>query len=323
MAWGIVILAMASGGGKFSFFLNLPSYLVCLFVGVGLTAQARGGRATVRAVVAWTTLITGPPRWSTTEDGHTLQTMGRSFWFAGWLGTGIGLMQILHSVDPGKLLHGASYDAFALSFVTLMYGAGLRWMVCEPAAAGILRTQPDKPTVLRDDNAALVIGALALMALPIAMGVAVVSQKEKLDKEARQVELSQQEKEVEPEPQPQPMGAPLLKSGGRFQLAPIVVNIGLPKTQGGGYFKIGVALAIRNLDQLTEEQILFHAPMMRDGVIAIVRRKSVTELLSDSGREALKEEITRLLDQRLKHSPELRGGEMSAVYFTEYIFQPG
>ena len=113
---------------------------------------------------------------------------------------------------------------------------------------------------------------------------------------------------------PAPIEAPTQE--GVVDLDPIVVNI--KDTAGTRYLKTTVHLVVS--DPRLTEKFKESKPRVRDTVITALMSKTLPELEGDKGREALKLQIKKSMNQILSSSGEMKGTVLD-VYFSEYLIQ--
>jgi flagellar FliL protein len=102
-----------------------------------------------------------------------------------------------------------------------------------------------------------------------------------------------------------------LEIGPIYPLAPFTVNL---KSSGATrYLKCTLNLEIDTPE--TQPELDKMKPLLRDIVIRILSSKTVPEISTAKGKEKLKEEITKNLNNRLAT------GEIRNVYFTAFVIQ--
>ena len=99
-----------------------------------------------------------------------------------------------------------------------------------------------------------------------------------------------------------------------LEVKPIVVN--LADVESSRYIRIGVNLGV-NDKKLTDE--FENDPLLKseinDTIINVLSSKTSTELLSPKGKEKLKEDLKKALNETLEDEP------VEKVFFTDFIVQ--
>ena len=96
-----------------------------------------------------------------------------------------------------------------------------------------------------------------------------------------------------------------------YPLDPFIVNLVSPNADR--YLKCKIDLELSN--QEVQKEIDKKLPAIRDLIIQILSSKTVEEIQTAKGKEKLKEEIKRKINQLLTT------GEVKNVYFTEFVIQ--
>ncbi len=96
-----------------------------------------------------------------------------------------------------------------------------------------------------------------------------------------------------------------------YPLDPFIVNLVSPNADRYLKCKIDLELDSPNLQKEIEKKL----PAIRDLIIRILSSKTVEEIQTAKGKEKLKEEIKRKINQILTT------GEIRNVYFTEFVIQ--
>jgi len=100
-----------------------------------------------------------------------------------------------------------------------------------------------------------------------------------------------------------------------YDVDPVIVNI--DNTQGTRYLKIAAHLVLSE-PKLAEELKKGYAALVKDRIITAVGNKTIPELEGEKGRETLKREIQKRLNDELN---EKMAGTVLKVYFSEYLIQ--
>ncbi len=103
---------------------------------------------------------------------------------------------------------------------------------------------------------------------------------------------------------------------GVVDLDSIIVNI--KDTQGTRYLKTTVHLVVS--DPRLSDKFKEWKPRVRDTVITALMSKTLPELEGEKGRESLKLQIKKNMNQILTSSGEMKGTVLD-VYFSEYLIQ--
>ncbi len=105
--------------------------------------------------------------------------------------------------------------------------------------------------------------------------------------------------------------ASMAQVGPIYPLDPFIVNLVSPNADR--YLKCKIDLELSN--QAVQKEIDKKLPAIRDLIIQILSSKTVEEIQTARGKEKLKEEIKRKINQMLTT------GEVRNVYFTEFVIQ--
>jgi len=103
----------------------------------------------------------------------------------------------------------------------------------------------------------------------------------------------------------------LAEIGPIYPLDPFTVNLVSPNADRYLKCKIDLELDSQELQQEIDKKL----PAIRDLIIQILSSKSVEEIQTAKGKEKLKEEIKRKINEILTT------GEIKNVYFTEFVIQ--
>ncbi len=96
-----------------------------------------------------------------------------------------------------------------------------------------------------------------------------------------------------------------------YPLDPFIVN--LVSSNADRYLKCKIDLELDTQD--LQKELDKKLPAIRDIIIQILSSKSVEEIQTAKGKEKLKEEIKRKINQKLT------SGEIKNIYFTEFVIQ--
>ena len=96
-----------------------------------------------------------------------------------------------------------------------------------------------------------------------------------------------------------------------FTMEPFIVNIKDGKRDR--YLKLKAELELTNA--AAGEQLRKRMPAIKDSVITLLSSKTFDDLRSIAGKDVLREELMARLNAQLK------GGKVSALYFTEFVIQ--
>ena len=128
-----------------------------------------------------------------------------------------------------------------------------------------------------------------------------------LSNNENQQQNPQEQKKVEKKHKVQEMS----EIGPIYPLDPFVVNLVSPNADRYLKCKIDLELDSPDLQKEVDKKL----PAIRDLIIQILSSKSVEEIQTAKGKEKLKEEIKRKINEILTT------GEIKNVYFTEFVIQ--
>lgn len=78
-------------------------------------------------------------------------------------------------------------------------------------------------------------------------------------------------------------------------------------------------------EQQTLDAVVAHTPVIRNNLLMLLGRKSIPELTSSEGKEALRmealEEVRSILDKMGPADPDLPLGDVEDLYFTSFVVQ--
>ncbi len=125
--------------------------------------------------------------------------------------------------------------------------------------------------------------------------------------ETEEIEEVEEVEEVEPERQVNEV----------FEIRPFVINLADP--DGIHYLRLGIGLGVFNPkpgSPVIDKDILL--PKLKDYLLTVVGRKTLSEIVSPEGRVKLKREILKGTSRLL---PSSKGVKVLEVYLTEFIVQ--
>ena len=117
------------------------------------------------------------------------------------------------------------------------------------------------------------------------------------------------QEEVVAEPETTEDAPPQL--GPLMALNPFVVNLADPG--GSRYLRMTVELELS--DELLRNEIMSRLPQIRNAMLMILPSKTMADVTSSEGKEALREEIIEALNEILAK------GEIRNIYYTEFVVQ--
>jgi flagellar FliL protein len=100
------------------------------------------------------------------------------------------------------------------------------------------------------------------------------------------------------------------KIGAKVSLDEFLVNL-----SGGGDHYLKATLAIGTKEGVTEDQIKNDIPPIRDAIIAVLCSKTIDQVSTDAGREALKTELVNKINE------ELGSEKILKIYFLAFATQ--
>jgi flagellar basal body-associated protein FliL len=167
-----------------------------------------------------------------------------------------------------------------------------------PAADDTEESQPKKPAAASKSGVLIMIlvGFLVMLLTPVITLVLIKMTAPGEKKEEPKIEAPTQE--------------------GVVDLDPVVVNI--KDTAGTRYLKATVHLVVS--DPRLKDKFKDWKPRVRDTVITALMTKTLPELEGEKGREALKLQIKKSMNQILTSSGEMKGTVLD-VYFSDYLIQ--
>lgn len=98
-----------------------------------------------------------------------------------------------------------------------------------------------------------------------------------------------------------------------FELGSMLVNLADPS--GQGYLRFHAIIEYPEKNKKLLEEMTKNKHIMQHAVIALLRQKRLAEVRPPDSVEKVQQEMTEAINQILEH------GEISRIYFTEYITQ--
>jgi len=88
---------------------------------------------------------------------------------------------------------------------------------------------------------------------------------------------------------------------------------------------VQLTVEVMGREQQTLDAVVAHTPVIRNNLLMLLGRKSIAELTSSEGKEALRmealEEVRRILEKMGPADPDLPLGELEDLYFTSFVVQ--
>jgi flagellar FliL protein len=129
--------------------------------------------------------------------------------------------------------------------------------------------------------------------------------KEEISADAAQEEGLESESAADAEEELEEGEEPL---GALFPLDPFVVNL-----NGGRYIRLQIQIEFSDRD--IPKRFMNRIPVIRDGIIGLLNKMTSEKVLSENGRDSIKNQIKDVVNE------VLRKEEVKKVYLTQFIVQ--